>query len=105
MKKFIGFHKDLSALPIRKGDKVVIPMGIKVKSLGSKGSYITKRSYTVTIRSVLWGVGREDQSPHMEIVNPELRWAGSGGYWCYADINDVLPANPELYEERMGLEG
>ena len=22
--------------------------------------------------------------------NPDVRWAGSGGYWCWVDINDVL---------------
>lgn len=25
--------------------------------------------------------------PH---ANPELRWPGSGGYWCWVDINDLL---------------
>jgi hypothetical protein len=24
------------------------------------------------------------------IKDPEVCWSGTGGYWCYADINDVL---------------
>lgn len=26
-------------------------------------------------------------------ANPSVCWAGTGGYWCEADINDILEAN------------
>lgn len=29
-------------------------------------------------------------SLRVPISNPELRWGGTGGYWCWVDINDVL---------------
>jgi len=34
-------------------------------------------------------LGGKYQNVWLHLNNPSVRWAGSGGYWCEADINDV----------------
>lgn len=34
--------------------------------------------------------GKVYYSLFLPLSNPEVRWAGSGGYWMEADINDIL---------------
>lgn len=124
--RYEGFHAD-AVLPIKRGQKVVIPAGTTVRSMGSKGVYVTKRAQTVFVRGVMNGqsvsnyYALNDRQHHgplkaagfdfsviramrdagdpeyyrgfVPISNPSITWAGTGGYWCDADINDILEAN------------
>ena len=80
----LGYQKNL---PINQGDMVFIPKGIKVKSTNpKKREYITKKTIKIKVAQTLPGITIGDNP----IKNPSIRWAGTGGYWCEADINDVI---------------
>lgn len=143
--KYQGYCENLPEL---RGRTVRIPKGTVIDSI-RVGRYKARKSYNVTVRSVLPGIsvriGRLDRdgnpvySGHTEtdllgycskagieptdgsqtavnqaieqlyaraytkpsnlngnltelwldVENPSVSWAGSGGYWCDADINDV----------------
>lgn len=120
--KYIGYRNQ-TELPFKKGDTVFIPAGITVKSMNpSVSSYVTKRKQIVKIHHILCGMEVNDahyQRYHEKdshicsyekfiessdggkysvgiwhvINNPQIVWAGSGGYWNEVDINDILVAN------------
>lgn len=93
MAKHLGYHEHLSDLPIKRGDKVTIPKGTTVHSMGTPRVRVAARNYTVTVRSVSCGQnfpeGHPRHDPSYPTVNPRVVWVGSGYYWCEADINDV----------------
>ncbi len=108
MGKYIGYHED-NELPIKRGDVVTIPKGTTVRTMHpSRKLYVTKRSQKVTVDHILNGIGLPEGHPRCDefyrafhdhetsatrqIRNPSIRWPGTGGYWCEADINDVLEA-------------
>lgn len=86
---YIGYH-DLSDLPIKKGDKVRIPKGTEIRSMGAKGTHKSGRAQTITVNHMCTGSTNRlfnDEAEHLS--NPKVIWPGSGGYWSEADINDV----------------
>lgn len=87
--KYIGYHHDLSSLPIQGGDFVLIRKGIQYHSLRDGKTHITKKSYKVFVDHVIHGTQYIDSGQKI-IKNTEIVWAGSGRYWNRADINDVL---------------
>jgi hypothetical protein len=116
---YIGYYDD-KHLPFKRGETVVIPKGVQVymRTHPSKKGYVTKRSMEVKINHILPGqtVPERDYEryhkaeypdcPHSEeevhpgytqrvyyLQNPRICWAGTGGYWCEAEINDILQAN------------
>ena len=94
--KYTGFVKNL---PLRKGDVVKIPRGTKFASTHpQKKSGEVGRTCTITVDHVLNGYDHNAWA--LETQNPEVRWAGSGGYWKWVDINDIREANLALFEER-----
>jgi hypothetical protein len=53
--RFEGYHSD-TALPMKRGQKVVIPAGVTVRTMHpSRDEYVTKRAQTVTIDHILPG--------------------------------------------------
>lgn len=74
-------------LGFERGQIVTIRKGARIKSLHpEKGEYISKRAQKVKLHLVLRGF------THYGIEHlPEVSWAGSGGYWCYAYQKDVVP--------------
>jgi uncharacterized protein YjlB len=86
-KKYIGYHKTVT-LPIKKGDMVIIPKGTKYHSMKDGKYHTAGKSYKVKVDHVLCGAQWMDRDKEI-IQNPEVSWAGSGGYWHRADINDV----------------
>lgn len=94
---YIGFYYE-DELPLKDGDKVVIPKGVKVRSFNpSKKDYVTKQKTTVVARIGNGSADPKDgDSTHVlmhALSNPTVTWAGSGGYWCSVDLNDILDAN------------
>jgi hypothetical protein len=63
------------ALP-KRGDKVRIPKGAYIRTTHPNGDRIAARSQVVTVSHVF-----EHGYPSGQ---PEVSWAGSGGYWCNA---------------------
>jgi hypothetical protein len=85
---YIGFHKE-DLLPIKRGQVVSVPKGTPVKQVG-KPIRPAGRTFKVKVDHLLFGF----EDPERGIVqNPQIRWAGSGGYWCEADINLIPEAN------------
>ena len=80
-----------SEIHIKRGDRVRVPAGVLVLYRGEV--LVTKRAQTVTVDHVLPGrtvarhLYREEEAG--SDYGPSVRWAGSGGYWKAADINDV----------------
>ena len=86
---YIGYHS-LEDLPIKKGDKVRIPKGTEIRSMGAKGLHKSGRAQTITAHRVCTGATNRPFTGDPEhISNPKVIWPGSGGYWSEADINDV----------------
>jgi hypothetical protein len=92
--KFIGYVKEL---PIKPGDRVRIPKGVIVRCNGENKP--AGRTFIVRVNHVLNGytLDASEQAYQMRhgrtvgpAVNPKAVWAGSGGYWCEADINDIV---------------
>lgn len=89
---YLGFREDRD-LPIKPGDTVTIPKGVVVKTIG-KPPKPAGRTYKVRVDHILSGSNAylEGNAFRREIVrptSPKVRWAGTGGYWSEADINDV----------------
>ena len=86
--KYHGYHDD-KALPIKAGDIVTIRAGTKIKVIGQPVKRALK-TYKVKVHHVLPGMNpwRHDQT----VMNPQVVWAGPGGYWASVDINDIPEA-------------
>lgn len=61
---------------IKSGSRVRIQAGAAVTTTGPRRKYTTARAQIVTVQSVY-----EDRQ--------EVRWAGSGGYWCNVALASV----------------
>jgi hypothetical protein len=93
--KFEGY---IEKLPIHSGDKITIPKGTMVRSHGE--SKPAGKTFTVTVHHVLNGYEPNDADiayaeRHGRTAagfNPKAVWAGSGGYWCEVDMNDIPEA-------------
>lgn len=71
---------------VKKGDRVVVKAGTVVRSCHpQKKVYTLKRSQTVTVHLYLRGYAPFEGQEKQE---PEISWAGTGGYWCYAKLSD-----------------
>ena len=84
----------LIGTPVKKGQRVRVRKGAKVTGTfqGGKEGIILARSQVVTVHALDKGYlnfleGRDRKSPKM--VQSRVVWAGSGGYWRYAELNDV----------------
>lgn len=87
---FTGYN-DVSTIPLKRGDKVRIPKGTMVLSRKTGKSAPAGRGYIVVVHSI--SCGRNEHIYRGEVVpavNPAVVWPGSGGYWCEADVNDVV---------------
>jgi hypothetical protein len=49
---------------------------------------VTKKASAVTVDHLLPGISDGERQ-----VPPQISWAGTGGYWCRVDVNDILQAN------------
>ena len=86
--KYFGYFSDKSLLPFKDGDTVIIPKGTRYHSMKDGQWHIAGKSYKVKINHILCGCQYMERGEFI-ITNPEVSWAGSGGYWHRADINDV----------------
>jgi len=94
--KFVGY---VVKLPIQSGDEITIRKGALVWSRGEVKP--AGRTFKVKVHHVLNGYGydaaeqayqeRHGREP-AKAVNPKVVWAGSGGYWCEVDMNDIPEA-------------
>lgn len=54
------------------------------------GSVELRKTYGTDKIESLWPLARVDDGyVYLPISNPEIAWAGTGGYWTYCDINQV----------------
>lgn len=83
----LGFW-DKEKLPIKKGYRVQIRKGVRVHSMKDGERKPAGRNYWVTVDHILSGSHYLERGK-MIIKNPEVRWAGSGGYWNSVDINEI----------------
>lgn len=97
--KFEGY---VEKLPIHSGDTITIPKGTVVRQRGE--SKPAKRTFKVKVHHVLNGYTPDAAeqayqarhgNPNAVGFNPKAIWAGSGGYWCEVDMNDVPEAQGE----------
>lgn len=78
---------------VDQGQHVRIPKDVYVTSTRPKGDFITVRAQVVKINHILPGIARNvfarDPKGIDLGVPPKVVWAGSGGYWCEVDVNDI----------------
>jgi hypothetical protein len=72
-------------LPIQIGDMIRIPKGTRIRTLHPKGPYNCAKTHKVIVHNVSPGY---DESTY-PARKAEVCWAGSGSYWCYADMDCV----------------
>lgn len=80
-------------LPVKMGDMVTLPKGGKFHSTKPGGrEQVSKRARTIKVHSVDQGCA--SYTNHRgEVVparNPRIVWVGGGGYWCDADLNELV---------------
>jgi hypothetical protein len=84
---------DLSTLPLRRGSEVIIKKGSKIHSM-KDGNKVAGTTYKVKVHSISQGVPAYFENGCSGEVHrptsPKVIWAGTGGYWCEADLNEVL---------------
>jgi hypothetical protein len=93
-KKFVGYC-DPTSFQVCKGQWVTIPKGTLLGSTGPGKHGPAGRTYKVRIHSITNGWSREQRhpgDPEAMVVNPTVQWAGAGGYWTWADMNDIPEA-------------
>ena len=116
MAKILGYH-EISALPLKKGDVILIPKGTSYTSMHpQKKTGVTKRNQYITITwtncgqtvseneyeyglargyypenapQVPWSHSPDSPELARAVNNPTVAWTGSGGYHFHVDINDV----------------
>ena len=86
--KFIGYHHDLKNLPIKSGDTILIEKGTKYHSTRDGKYHTAGKYYRVVVNHLIHGAQYMERDEKI-VKNTEVTWAGSGGYWHRADINDV----------------
>jgi hypothetical protein len=101
--KYVGFHEDAD-LPVKRGDTVTIPKGTHLRTTHPQmKDRVAARTYRVKVDHILPGSTdtkheQATEPPYHFIVtkvpltNPSVRWAGTGGYWFEADLNDIPEA-------------
>ena len=91
--KYPGYvDKKENPYPFKKGDIVTIPKGTYIRTTGGRPNGPAGKTYKVKVDHFISGTQFEDSYGYC-IENPEMRWAGTGGYWHGVDINDILEAN------------
>jgi len=75
-----------------RGRTVLIRKGSRIFGTGSKiprDGLVSKRGQIVTLHDFNKGyIDRRDATPRVK--NGEVQWAGSGGYWRWTDMNNVI---------------
>lgn len=78
----------VSTPPIVKGSTVTIRKGSTVRSCNpSKEEYQLSRNQTVKVHKVVEGYPEHSGYPAR---NDEIHWAGSGGYWHWTDVENII---------------
>lgn len=75
---------DANGHPLKRGDRVRIPKGVRVTGTFAGGEKTTGREYQVTVHSALDGWLANERAGEPEHT-PTLSWAGTGGYWHQID--------------------
>ena len=92
VKPYMGACRD-QELPIKRGMMVTIKKGTIVKTVG-RAPKPAGKTYKIKVHS-LGGGSNQYRGYHGDIMpaqNPTVVWAGPGGYWSEADINDIPEA-------------
>lgn len=102
-------------MTLQRGDRVRVPKGTVINGTFPEGLKEAGRAYTVAVHDVTheyggvcychrdgsqdWTTSPEDPHPvaltngHGKHCSPptpaQVCWVGTGGYWHYADLNDV----------------
>ena len=117
MDRMVGYR---SSLPVKAGDVVTIPRGTVAKTMHpNRNQYVTARAQKVRVNHTMPGqsyafsmIGEREardfgldmdqlrkmraedhklfRDSYHHVSNPAVCWAGTGGYWCEVDINDVI---------------
>lgn len=88
--------------PFTTGDTVVIPKGTWVRRMGRKDSGLTKRQLVVKIHYSNPGyLSTTNRYRRLVTVDPELTWAGSGGYWARCNVTDELLRANNIHEDDL----
>lgn len=83
-------------LRIDDNNRVFIPAGVQFRHL-NQGNTVRKRGGWIAIHDIYFGFvdlyGRRNPS-QFPARDPEITWAGAGGFWCYLSIAEYLRVLP-----------
>lgn len=85
----LGYHSDGSDKMLMQGQIFILPKGVKYHSM-HYGWKTAKKTSRKKLHHMLNGAVEYAGMEIKIISNPEVRWVGSGSYWCSADINDII---------------
>jgi hypothetical protein len=75
---------DSEGQPLKRGDRVCIPKGVRVTGTFAGGEKTTGRAYQVVVYNALNGWIANERAGEPEHA-PSVSWAGTGGYWHQTD--------------------
>lgn len=79
----------------RKGEKVIIPKGAKIRTTRDTDCVTSKRKNTVSVHRVSSGYVDTWNNPDMPAFPACVYWTGTGGYFHWVSLDDynILPAD------------
>lgn len=106
--KSLAFVGPFGELPFQRGSLVRIRRGARIHSnhpLVPREGKLYQGTRPVKVHNVFKGYVTTHRSVGKdEVIQPEVHWAGTGGYWYWADANDVeLVAAPPGVAHRTAL--
>lgn len=89
-------------MPVKKGTKVLIKKGTALRSTHpTRKNFVAKKDYIITT----FNSDPEWKTEEGTVYPAKVEWAGTGGYWTWANLADVvvLKDNLTLVEETAKL--
>ncbi|WP_404667049.1 hypothetical protein [Roseateles asaccharophilus] len=84
----LAFVGPLGDAPFKRGDLVRVRKGAIMRSTNPKVPR-QGQAYMGTRPIKIHGIDRGYLRDREEVVQPRINWAGTGGYWCWVEANDV----------------
>ena len=95
--RYEGYH-ETSVLPVKRGQKVVIPAGVTVRSSGSRGTYVTKRVQTITVGPIMNG---QSVPAHYALNDRRYRKPLEDKGYDFAPLEALRDANTKDFYQTM----
>lgn len=75
---------------VKPGQKVILRKGKAFRTMHPSQKGPAKKDRAILVYRCDEGYTHDLENPHTALVSgPNIVWTGTGGYWCYANLDDV----------------